>query len=352
MKIRLGLLDGNKQYTTRLTAYFNAHYSEKTDIYLFTTAESFKDFSVSNKIDVLIADPEMVSADFRAPRNVLFAYFSDSKDVDTIRNIRTICRYQKADLIYKEIVSIYSELNSDKTYKSSDESGKVIAFFGISGGVGTTTAAVGCARTIASSGKSVLFVSLEQNGDLRHFLSGEGTATLSDVLYAVKSRRANLGLKLNSMVRRDASGVSYFEPFEVILDSLELGVKDVKDMIQAMASTDKYEYIVIDLGSNYDSIRNRIMADAAVCLLVGNGTAVSNAKAARFVRAMALNDASSREQILTHTSIFYNQYSLDSVDAVCDPKIPIFAKVGHYESRSPKQILKMITASEVFTPLI
>ena len=333
-------------------AFFNAHYSEKIDIYLFTTAESFKDFSGSHKIDVLIADPDMVSADFKVPRNVRFVYFSDSKDIDTIRNIRTVCRYQKADLIYKEIVSIYSELDKDKTYKSSEESGKIIAFFGAAGGVGTTTAAVGCARTIASNGKSVLFISLEQNGDLQNFLNGDGTATLSDVLYAVKSRRANLGLKLNSMVRKDASGVSYFEPFEVMLDSLELGAKDVKDMISAMTSIDKYEYIVIDLGSHYDSIRNRIMSDAAICLLVGNGSPVSNAKTVRFVRAMAMNDAASRDQILAHTSIFYNQYGPGAVDAVCEPKLTAFAKVGRYESRSAEQILKMITASEIFTPLL
>lgn len=352
MKIRLGLLDSNQQYTSRLMAYFNAHYSEKTDIYLFTAEESFKDFSESHKIDVLIANPDTVSADFKAPHNIRLMYFSDSKDVDTVRNVRTVFRYQKADLIFKEIVSVYSAPDTDKKYESSEEPGKIIAFFGTAGGVGTTTAAVGCAMTIASEGKSVLFLPFEQNGDLKSFLDGEGNAALSDVLYAVRSRQTDPGLKLNSMVCKDASGVSYFEPFDMIQDSRELSIKDVKDMISAMTSTEKYEYIVIDLGSYYGDIQKRILSDAAVCLLVGNGSPVSNAKTARLIRAMALNDAASREQILTHTSIFYNMYGTDSVNAECEPKIKAFTKVGRYESRSSKQILKMITASGIFIPLL
>ena len=352
MKIRLGLLDSNEQYTSRLMAYFNRQYSGQLDIYLFTTVSSFEEFSRSHKIDVLIAEPEIVPAEFKAPRNVVFAFFSDSQDIESIRNIRAVCRYQKADLIFKEVVNLYSELNSDTTYRSGEGPGKIITFFGTAGGVGTTTAAVACAMTIAAGGKSVLFINLEQNGDLQYFLNGEGTSTLSDVLYAVKSKRANLGLKLNSMVKKDTSGVCFFDSFAVMLDSLELGVKEVKNVISAMVSTGEYEYLVLDLGSNYDEIRGEIMSEAATCFLVGDGTPVSNIKTARFVKAMELKDASSHDRLLSHTNILYNKFGAKSVEAVCDPFVKTFGKITTYEARFPNQVLEMIVSRALFMNIL
>lgn len=352
MKIRLGILDKDKKYTSRIISHFNSHYSNQVDIYLFSTEEAFRDFSKTRKIDVLIASPDDVPQEFKPPRNVAFAYFSETKDVETIRNQTTICRYQRADLIFNEIVKLYSELDSGQTYKQGEGSGQLVTFSGAAGGVGTTTVAVSCAKTLAHAGKSVLFIDLEQNGDLSYFLTGEGAATMSDVLYAVKSKRANLGLKLSSMVRQDSSGVCFFDAFAVMLDALELKATDVTDLINAMTSTGAYEYVVVDLGTDFDECRRKIMMNATMTFLVSDGMSVANIKLARLAKSMELIDANKQSRTLAHTSILYNRFGSKSLEAVCDPSIGIFGKTGKFEGGTIGQVIDQIVLSKIFVKLL
>lgn len=63
----------------------------------------------SSRIDVFVASGSFDVDVSALPNRCGFAYFIDSSDIDTVRDQRAISKFQKADLIYKQILSVYSE---------------------------------------------------------------------------------------------------------------------------------------------------------------------------------------------------------------------------------------------------
>jgi len=106
MKIRLGIIDDDSRYTTRLIGYFNAHYSDKLEIFAFSLPELLSNYLKEARLDVLLADPDLVPEGFTVPKTMQLAYFSNTADIETIRGVRTLCKYQKTELIYKEILNL------------------------------------------------------------------------------------------------------------------------------------------------------------------------------------------------------------------------------------------------------
>ena len=85
MRIRLGILDDNTRYTTLLASYFNRHYSEQLEIYIFDSLEFYEQNSRQRRMDVLLANPNLLQGTANIPSNVGVAYLSESTDVESIR---------------------------------------------------------------------------------------------------------------------------------------------------------------------------------------------------------------------------------------------------------------------------
>ena len=109
MKIKLALLDNDQNYLNRIVSVFNIRYADKLEIYSFTRIESALSALESTRIDVFVSSVAFDVNTAALPKRCGFAYFVDSADIDSVNNQRAICKYQKADLIYRQILSIYSE---------------------------------------------------------------------------------------------------------------------------------------------------------------------------------------------------------------------------------------------------
>ena len=235
MKIRLAILESDEGYLNRIVAVFNTKYSDKFEIYSFTDVENALQTLSTAKIDVFVVNESIEIDTTRIPKRCGFAYFVDSADVELLNNQPTICRFQRAELIYKQILSIYAEnAGNYKELKITDEGCKVIAFASPSGGVGCTTMAAACALHYAAQGRKALFLSLEVFGSSDDFFSGEGQFDMSDVIYALKTRRANLAMKLESCVKQDPRGVYFFSKAKLALDMLELTQQEILRLISEL----------------------------------------------------------------------------------------------------------------------
>ena len=87
------------------------------------------------------------------------------------------------------------------TISGENDKSSVVIFTSPCGGVGTSTVAAACAIAHANMGKRVFYLNLEQCGTTDVFFQAEGNATMSDVIYSLKSRKANLLLKLESCIK-------------------------------------------------------------------------------------------------------------------------------------------------------
>lgn len=336
MKIRLGILDDDANYTKRFSAYLNTH-SDQIDLFIFSTWDSFQSFLEQKFVDVLLAEPKLVPERETFPKNMQAAYFSATQDVETIRDLRAVCKYQKAGLLIREVKSLYAELDKGETLKAGGSRTRIIAFRGVSGGVGTTTCAIACARTLAAMRQKVIYLNLEENGCVFPLLAGEGTSTLSDILYAIKSKSANLQLKMESMIRQDPSGVFFYAPFTVVPDAVEMKREDVRALFDTILASGNFGTLIIDTDSCRTAAEQEAMARADQVVLVSDGHEISNIKLRRLVQAMRIADDTSGTRILGYTTILYNRYGKISKDAVTEPRIGIFGHIQEAEGASAQQ---------------
>ena len=65
-------------------------------------------------------------------------------------------------------------------------------------------------------------------------------------LHALKSQKSNISLKMESAVKKDASGVYFYSPTKTALDMTEVLLEDVRTLFKILISEGKYDYIIVD----------------------------------------------------------------------------------------------------------
>ena len=297
MKIKLAILEKDVSYLNRIVAAFSTKYADKFEIYSFTDPSVALSSLDDAKIDVLVANDAFEIDIASLPKRCGFAYFVDSADINMENDQRAICKYQKADLIYKQILSVYSEkAGSISGLKLDEESTKIIFFNSVSGGTGASSMAAATALRFAAKNKKTLYLNIEKFGSADTFFSGEGQFDMSDIIFALKSKKANLPLKLESCVKQDSKGVYFYSQTQIALDMLELGCDEVIRLISELKLTGGYDYIIVDSDFGLDKDSLKIYRLAHSIVWVGDGSEASNNKIFRAYNALNTLEAYTEEK--------------------------------------------------------
>lgn len=307
MKIIAAILDKDSNYTKRLMMKFADSYSDKLELHSFTDEEMALKFVKSSRVHVLLANYESSLDPSELPQTCGFAYLVDSADISRYKEEKAVSKYQKVDLIYKEILSIFYEKvpGGMELRSSSDDGTQIIAFMPCAGGVGSSTAAVACAKYLSAHGKKVLYLNAERFGNADIFFNGEGSATFSDVIAALKMKKSNLAIKIESALRLDQSGVSYFASPAHALDVLEFTGEDLESLC---ANALKFEYIVIDSDFGIGGLQEKLMRIANRIILVGDGSEIANSKLLRIMDTLNILEDQKNYGIYSKVCVLYNRY--------------------------------------------
>lgn len=353
MKIKLAILENDVNYLNRIVVAFNTRYADKLEIYSFTKYDAAIEALTTSKIDVLIANDSFDVNTKEIPAKCGFAYLVDSVDIENVRDQRAICKFQKADLIYKQILGIYSEKAENMSkIKLNDDSNKLITFSSPSGGVGTSSVAASCAIYFAKKNKKVLYFNLEPFGSSDNFFSAEGQFDMSDIVYAIKSAKANLTLKLESCVKQDTTGVYFFSAPKIALDMQELTDDDVKHLISELRLMGGYDYIILDIPFGIDKTTLGIYEISNSVVIVGDGTEVSNTKIERAYKAMTTLEQNMDERITNNMSIIYNKFSNKTGQLIGNVELKTLGGSPRYEHASQQQVLKQLSSLSCYDGLM
>ena len=157
MKINLVLLESNQSYIKRIVSVFTTKYADKFTLHAFSDPNKALEVLKTTRIDVFLADEAFEIDPSMIPSRCGFAYFVNSAGFNTRYDQPAICKFQRAELIYKQILSLYSEnAGHISGLKLHDDSTKIFIFSSPCGGTGTSTVAAGCARHFAQKGKKTL----------------------------------------------------------------------------------------------------------------------------------------------------------------------------------------------------
>ncbi|MCI8465291.1 MAG: chromosome partitioning protein ParA [Lachnospiraceae bacterium] len=349
MKIKLALLEKDSRYLNRMVAAFNTKYADKFEIYSFTEPEAALSALESARINVFVAGNAFEIDTNLLPKRCGFAYFVDSADVDMVNGQRAICKFQKADLIYKQILSIYSEnAGSVSGLKFADDSCRIIAFTSPSGGTGSSSMAAACALHYAAQGKKTLYLNLETFGSSDLFFSAEGQFDMSDIIFALKSKKVNLAMKLESCVKQDPRGVYFYSQAKIALDMTELGAEEIQRLVSEARLSGAYDYMILDLDFGLEQNSAEILKKAHSIVWVGDGSEISNTKLSRAYSAVATLEQNKDIPLNGRICLAYNKFSNKTGKTISDSEIRSIGGAPKYEHAETAQVLERLSALELF----
>lgn len=350
MKIKLAILEKDVNYLNRIVTVFSTKYADNFEIYSFTDPQVALSSLDNAKIDVLLASDAFEIDVAGLPKRCGFAYFVDSADIDTENDQKAICKFQKADLIYKQILSVYSEkAGSISGLKFGDDTTKICMFTSPSGGAGTSTMAAAAALRFASQNKKTLYLSLEKFGSPDTFFEGEGQFDMSDIIFALKSKKANLPLKLESCVKQDPRGVNFYSQTKLALDMLELGYEEIERLISELKLIGSYDYIVVDFDFDINKDAIKICKLAHSVIWVGDGSPASNAKIFRAYNAITTLEDKADLPLNSRIALIYNKFSNKTSKAL-DEELGLknIGGAPRYEHATTAQILEQLSKQDMF----
>lgn len=353
MKIKLAILDKDTSYLNRIVAVFGTKYADKFEIYSFTDPDIAMANLDTARIDVLVASNVFEIDTKKIPKRCGFAYFVESLEIETFNDEKAICKFQKADLIYKQILSIYSENAGNVSgLKLGDDSTRVIAFTSVSGGVGSSSMAAACAVHFASQGKKVLYFNLEKFGSSDVYFSAEGQFDMSDIIFALKSKKTNLSLKLESCVKQDLRGVYFYSQSKLALDMLELNAEEILQLISELKLTGGYDYVILDCDYGMDKDSLSVFRQANSIVWVGDGSEISNTKIFRAYQALATLEQNADSPLLNRLYLIYNMFSNKTSKALDDISIKNIGGAPRYEHATTAQVIGQLAAMDMFDKVV
>jgi cellulose biosynthesis protein BcsQ len=261
-KINIVLADADELYLNQLSNYF-IEKTNKFDVCSFSSKESLIKYlsDKANKIDMLlfsaeIADEAIANADISVKILLSDGTSGDAKGFETVN------KYQKSDKFVNEILMIYAEKTGcADAVTTGNKQTKVIGVYSPVGGCGKTTMALALSVCLAHMEKKVFYLNCERINSTADFLNAAPSGSLSDVLLAVKTKGANVGLRIIANRYVDpASGIHCINPPESMLELNELSLSELKKLIQEFDRLSEFDTVVVDFDTSFSLAKVELLS--------------------------------------------------------------------------------------------
>lgn len=350
MKIKIAILENDKLYMERLMLHFTRYYADRLEVYTYSQVDSLAEALKTVRFEVLLTAEQFGSRLPELPEYTGLVYLVEQNDIEKIEDVAVIGKYQKPEMIYRQIVGIYSvKMDKKLSKKNTDNIAcRLILVTSAGGGCGTSTMAVAFSKFLAQNGKKVLYLSLEKNGVPELFFETVGQHGFSEIIYLLKSKKVNIALRAESIVQHDSSGVYYFGKCQNILDMEELNKEDLVNLVNEICMLGNYEYVVVDMQMNFSEGHLYLAENADAIINICDGTVVGVKKLEQFVKAVEIIDAQQNKKLKARLSLLYNKFSSKSGILYQDEQIPVLGGVQKIEGASEKAIVDEIVTKRLF----
>lgn len=351
MKIKLAMLEEDSTYLRRVVPMFNSKYAEELEIYSFTDVDAAMACLEEKKIDVFLASDRFKIEYHLIPKRCGFAYLVESLDINMVDNHKAVCKFQKGELIYKQVLSIYSEHVPNISGPSENHSGtmKTIAFCAPCGGVGTSTVAAACAIALAKIGKRVLYLNTEIYGDADTYFACDGQFDFSDIIYAVKSNKTNRAMKLQSTVKQDGTGVYFYSSPRIALDIMEMTPDDYVTLQKELSGLGCYDYVVMDMAFPASQDAFRFFDHCNSIVIVKDGSETAEMKMAKATRSIQILDEQAEVSVRARMWLLRNKVATNDIQ---QQEFRVLGSFPVYQNVSPAQMAKQLALSNIFSQLM
>lgn len=354
MKIRVLLLEKDKNYLKKIMAVLSKKYPDKLQIYAATDEDALLSVLKNNKVDILLSN-ENFDIDIKIlPKRCGFAYLTESNDIDAWKDSATIGKYQKIDLIYREILNIYAEKASDMGMArfSQDDMPDIFTFVSAGGGSGSSTLSAATAIRAVNMGRKTLYLNLEKFGNTDHFFYAEGNGNLSEALYAIKSKKTNTLIKLESNLKVSSNGVNFFESCKNSFDIMELEGNDIKLLISELSKGKLFDCIIIDCDFDFSERMLEVFKLSSMIYFVNDGSEVGNSKFMKAYNTMEIYEQHKDVRLLDRISLIYNKFRNKTSTMIENSDIKVVGGIKMYDGAKTEQIIAELVRMDLLDNLL
>lgn len=345
MKIRLVLYSLDRPYLEHLTNYLSIHHGDTLELNIFDEEHALEEYLKEYRSDVILLDQGLAC---RAERGEVLLRLSE----DAAEDSEELCvfKYQKGELVYKSILNAFaSGTNRTLNYTKGEEKQetRVFLFLPLNGGAGASTVAKAYAAKLACDQK-VLYLNLEIFGNCEKTLKAEGQFSFDDILYAVKNRRGNVSLKMESALKKSREGIFFYAPSENPFNLLDFKEEEFHQLMETIRKSGGFDHIILDMDIFPSAWMLGALKEADQIWLIADGTAVSSEKYDRFRHFISTLEKRTQSRFLAKMTIFYNKYSSRTGRPIEECDLPVAGGSPRYESAETDTIIRKMAESNVF----
>ena len=352
MKTKVAILEQDENYIRRLMNSFQTMYADKLELNIFSSLNQLYEGLKEENFDVILADEKIDVDRERIPRGIGLAYLCESVSVEEIRGIPAVCKYQRADLIYKQILGLREELMEDRKFKTEGAISKTVLFLSAQGGAGTSSAAAAFALRQSKDGRKVFYLNLECMGTADLYFQDEGNMNFSEVIYNLKMKRSNFLLKLESLMKTDKSEVDFFSSCSDANDMQELKDEEIARLLEGVSQMRAYDYLIIDISGDYNKRINYLMSElASQIVYVCDGSETGFIKLKRFCDVVKREEENSGQAILRKAVILYNRCENTVLQLPESVRLPQAGSISEKSEGETRKLIEMMSNEEAIKHL-
>jgi hypothetical protein len=289
----------------------------------------------------------------KIPESISFGYLVEMSGVSECKGQKAICKYQSIDSIYKDILNLFSEkATNDYKLQVKADNEKIFVFTSPKGGTGVSTVACSFAMRKAEEGKKVFYLNLEDFGDTGLYFNDKTKYSMSDVLFAVKSKKSNVAIKLESFLQYHSSGVEYFSSCQNPYDIFSLKSNDIETIMKEFVFAKAYDYVVIDINFSMREVFRKIICEYPTeILLVGDGSEIGNDKVQKCIVAFQMMEKEEDCDIIGKTRLIYNDMSHRVDCNVVTQQVATLGAINRFGQATNSQVIDEIKRDAIFNGL-
>ena len=251
-KIRVVIVDEDYDYLNVLQMRFFEIMTDNMELEIIDRRDYLNQmFETPQSIDLLIISENMVP-EMLIKHSIKHGFIlSESKEEHLKTTFYHVYKYSNINEIFSIIkqkaISLFNttDLNINKT--------KIIVVTSASGGVGKTTIAMGIATNISCSMKKVLYINIDFLQNFQFYLDNKELITDNEIYLRLACRDKSVVNLAKTLIRNEK--FDYLPPFKGPLISLGITHEDIVWLVDMLASSNEYEYIIVDTDSSLDTTK-------------------------------------------------------------------------------------------------
>lgn len=314
-KLSLVIADNNSAFLNIFVTYLTNQHSHRFQVYCYSDKEKLENFFCKNnkEIDILLISPENYYEGLENEKIKSLVILSNGRMDKDFRKAKIINRFQSGDAIVGDLLKIFTEENSDliDIYPGYNST-KVVGVFSTAGGSGKSSIAIASAITYSQMGNNVFYLNMENIPSTQMFFDCEGMSNLSHIFYHLKSKKSNIGLKIEALKTVDPIyNVNYFSTQESLMEQSEILPEEFESLILQMRNSKLYDIIFVDLPSIIDNKTLQILASCDEIYLVLTQDYFCCSKTQLFLNELSIIEQKNGSDYTSKLIFLLNKYKQD-----------------------------------------